>query len=280
MSAGCNPETEAKPRWAPISNAVRGATDKHTKCLRELVSYGVNVNAVSKPTGRTPPHYAIEKAPWSGYSSVIYILLAARADPDARDKSNDVPLLMLLAGGGPLPQEKRDALYLLLAPNPATNLDVSIPGTLDNPLHLAVRRKDAYTVDVILEKMQQVRGRALKLIHKYNGSGFTPLLLAFTIFSLLGEEADEELQIIKLLLEHGANPNDKDVAHGGTPLHLVVCASKNSIALELFYQHSANATLPNNAGNSAIDVANKLRSGNPKDKWYLFAKRRMCNIEG
>lgn len=276
LSAGCNPGTAEKPRWAPIYNAIRGATDRHTKCLRALVSYGVNVNAVRTTNGRRPLHYAIEKVPWSGYS-VIYILLVAKADPNARDNANDVPLLMLLAGDGPLPQEKRDALYLLLAPNFATNLNVSIPGTLDNPLHLAIRRKDAYTVDVILEKMKQVRGDALSLMHKHNGSGFTPLLLAFTTFTLLGEEADEELQIVRLLLEHGANPDDRDVAHGETPLHLIVGASKNTIALEVLCKHSANATLPNNAGQSAIDVARKLRMEHRNDKWYLFATRRMGN---
>ena len=277
LSAGCNPGTAEKPRWGPIYNAIKGATDNHIKCLRELVSYGANVNAVRKTNGRTPLHYAIEKPLWSGYSSVIYILLAARADPNARDKSNDVPLLMLLAGGGSLPQEKRDALYLLLAPNFATDLDVSIPGTLDNPLHLAIRRKDAYTVDVMLEKMKQVQGRASGLIHKENGSGSTPLSLAFTIFSLLGEEADEELQIITLLLANGANPNVQDVAHGGTPLHLVVCTSKNTIALELLCRNSANANLRNNAGDSAIHMAQRLRHDHPKDQWYRFAKRRMCN---
>ena len=277
LSAGCNPGTAKKPRWAPIYNAIQGATEKHTKCLRALVSYGVNVNASRTPNGRRPLHHAIEKAPWSGYSSVVYTLLAAEADPNARDKANDVPLLMLLAGKGPLPQEKRDALYLLLAPNFSTNLDVFIPGTLDNPLHLAIRRKDAYIVDFVLEKMKQVPGDALSLMNKHNGSGFTPLLLAFTIFPLLGEEADEELQIIKLLLEHGANPDDQDFAHGETPLHLVVRASKNTTALELLCKHSANATLPNNAGQSAINMALKLRSEHPKDEWYSFAKRRMRN---
>ena len=275
LRAGCNPGTREKPRWAPISNAIRGATDKHTKCLRALVSHGVNVNAIKKSTGKRPLHYAVEKAPWPGYSSVIYTLLDAGADPNATDNANDVPLLMLLAGRGPLPQGKRDALYLLLAPNFATNLDVSIKGTLDNALHLAVRRKDAYTVDVILEKLKQVRGDALKLPQKRNGTGLTPLLLAFTNYPLLGEEADEELQIIKLLLENGADPNDQDTTHGQTPLHTVVSTSKNTIALELLCTHSANATMPNHAGESPINMAQRFRLEHPKDKWYLFAKRLM-----
>ena len=194
LAAGCNPGTRKKPRFAPIFNAIQGATDRHTKCLRELVSYGVNVNAIKRATGKRPLHHAIEKAPWPGYSSVIYILLDAGADPNARDNASNVPLLMLLAGQGPLPQEKRDALFLLLAPDYATDLDVSIAGTLDNALHLAVRRKDAHTIDVILEKMKQVQGQASTLAHKRNSSDLTPLLLAFTIFPLLGEEVDEELR--------------------------------------------------------------------------------------
>lgn len=277
LSAGCNPGTVKKPRWTPIYNAIRGATHNHTKCLQELISHGANVNAVNQMNGRRPLHYAIEKPPWSGYSSVIYTLLAGKADPNAIDEANNVPLLMLLAGDGPLPQEKRDALYLLLAPNFSTDLNVSITGTLDNPLHLAIRRKDAYTVDAILEKMKQVQEDALELIHKHNGSGFTPLLLAFTLFNLRGEKAEEELQIIKLLLENGADPNVQDHTHGGTPLHLVVCGSKNTIALELLCKHSADAHLRNKVEQSAIDVAHKLRFENPKDKWYPFAKRRMSN---
>ena len=85
------------------------------------------------------------------------------------------------------------------------------------------------------------------------------------------------MQIITLLLENGADPNVQDVAHGGTPLHLVVCASKNVIALELLCRHSAEANLRNNAGESAIHVAQRLRLEHRKDKWYKFAKRRMSN---
>ena len=102
-------------------------------------------------------------------------------------------------------------------------------------------------------------------------------MLAFTIFTLQGEEADEELQIIRLLLDNGANPYDQDVAHGRTPLHLVVRASKSTVALEMLCKHSADATLPDNAGESAIAVVTQLRVENLRDKWYMFAKRRMRN---
>lgn len=276
LKAGCNPGTEQKPRWAPVYNAVRGASDRHLKCLRELVHYGADVNVKRSNNGRTPLHYAVESKPWSGYSSVIYTLLAAGADPNIRDLANDLPLLMLLVGNGPLSQAKRDALFLLLAPNFSTNLNVSVPGTLDNPLHLAIRRKDPYTVDAILEKLKQSRGTALQLMEAHNCSGFTPLLLALTIFQL-GEDSDEELQIIEYLLKHGANANDADATQGKTPLHLIIGFSKNTIALELLCKHSANPDLPDLSGLTAIGLVRKLRADYPQDRWYSFADRRMGN---
>ncbi|KAL8793110.1 MAG: hypothetical protein Q9195_004316 [Heterodermia aff. obscurata] len=276
LKAGCNPGREEKPRWAPVYNAVSGCSNKHLKCLRELVFYGADVNARRSTNGRTPLHYAVESKPWSGYSSVIYTLLAAGADPNIRDGANDLPVLMLLNGNGPLPQEKRDALFLLLAPNFATDLKVRIAGTRDNPLHLAIRRKDAYTVDAILEKMKQIGDSASYLMHEHNGSGFTPILLALNIFEL-GEESDEELQIIEYLLRHGANTNDGDLTQGKTPLHLIIGSSKNSIVLELLCRHLANPKLPDISGQTAEALAAKLRASYPKDLWYQFAARRITN---
>lgn len=117
-----------------------------------LIAHGADVNATRSSNGRTPLHYAIELAPWAGYSTVIYVLLANNANPNVCDNANGILLLMLLDENGPLPQEKRDALLLLLSPNYNTNIEVKILGILDNPLHLAIRRKDSHIVDAILEK--------------------------------------------------------------------------------------------------------------------------------
>lgn len=275
LKAGCNPGREEKPRWAPVYNAVRGCSKEHLKCLRELVFYGADVNARRSTNGRTPLHYAVESKPWSGYFSVICTLLVAGADPNIRDGANDLPILMLLDGKGPLPKEKRDALDLLLLPNFNTDLKVK-SATGDNLLHLAIRRKDAYTVDALLEKMYQIGDSASYLMHEHNGSGFTPILLALTIFQL-GEESDEELEIIEYLLTDGANTDDRDLTQGKTPLHLIIEGSKNSIALELFCRHSANPQLPDKSGQTAVALVAKLRGSYPQDRWYLFAARRISN---
>ena len=152
-----------------------------------------------------------------------------------------------------------------------------MPEESDNPLHLAILCRDAYTVDVILAKMKNIQGDALSLMHEYEGSGFTRLLQAFTIFALWGVEADEELQIFRLVLEYRANPNDQDIANRETPLHLVVRAKISPVALGMIRKHSVNATLLKKAGQSATDITRKSGLEHAKDKWYSFAQRRMSN---
>lgn len=273
LRAGCNPGTVEKPRPYPIFKAVRNTTDNHIKCLRALVEYGVNVNYKAK-NGRRPIHYAIEQASWPGYSTIIYILLSAGANPNVEDNAGDKPLLMLLTGNGPLLQQQRDALFLLLAPNFNTSLDVSVLGTLDNPLHLVVRRKDAYATDAILEKMKRNGEPTMSLLHARNGTGFTPLLLAFSVFTLSGE-ISEELRIIKLLLQNLANSNDRDIAKGETCLYRVIKEFKNAVALELLCRYKADPNIVNMAGESPLRLVNKFLEDHPDDPWHLFAKRRM-----
>jgi serine/threonine protein kinase len=271
LSQGCNPGTAKRPRRPPVLRAIQGETDKHIKCLWALVSYGTDMKAITPSNGRTYLHYAIERKPWSGYSTAIYILLMMGTDPNKRDYCNDLPLLMLLTGAGVLPDAKRDALYLLLAPNFETKLDVKVPASMDNPLHLSVRHKDAYATDAILAKMKE--SGETQILDACNGSGFSPLLLAFTIFSLRND-ADDELDIVRSLLEAGSNPNAQDETKGDTPLHLAI-RGKMSVALELLCKHKANATIKNKSDLSVTQEIRKLRLAHQLDKWYTWAARRM-----
>lgn len=202
-------------------------------------------------------------------STVIYILLTAGANPNAASRAGDKPLLMLLNGSGRLPQEKRDALLLLLPPNVDIDLNVTFSGTQDNALHLVV-------VDAVPEKMKPKIYTSYRLLDQANGSGFTNLLPAFSIFEFSDDEA-EELQIIKLLLDCGANPNDQDKGKKETPLHRAVRDIKNAIVLELLCRHSANPEVRNKTGKRPVDLIPKSGGETHSDNWSISADRRMRN---
>jgi serine/threonine protein kinase/ankyrin repeat protein len=241
LKAGCNPGKKMNPRWEPIFNAVRGASDRHTKCVRELINYGVDVNAKNKVSKRTPLHYAIEHEVWSGYSNLIYILLAAGADPNIKDAMGDVPLLQILYGGNePLPKHRRDALALLLAPNYNTDVNVSPPGTMNRPLHLAVRRKDPWAVGMLLEKNVPVDGK--------NGAGLTPLQLAMGSWTAMINY--DQLEILRLLLEKNADVNVKNETDGRTPLHIAVSLEIID-AVRMLLQHGAKRNIEEKRGKTA-----------------------------
>ena len=149
-------------------------------------------------------------------------------------------------------------------------------GTHDNSLHLAIRLKDTFLVDAILEMMKSKKYSSYRLLEQSNGSGFTPLLLAFSVFNFSENEA-EDLRIIKLLLEYGANVDEREKENGDTPLHRVVREIRNPIALELLCRHSANPRLFNEAGERPLDLIPKSYDETISDDWFLFADRRMRN---
>lgn len=167
-------------------------------------------------------------------------------------------------------------------PNYNSNVDVEVPDTLDNPKHLAIRREYLYAVEGLLDKTKQSDGvhNHAPLMHHNNGSGFTPILLALTIFAFHGDQVDEELQIVKVLLKQGANPNDQHVENGNTPLHLVVTSGKNAVALELLCRNPANPHIANTLGHTALGLVCMRRTSSTTSadkKWYGFAERRMSN---
>lgn len=91
---------------------------------------------------------------------------------------------------------------------------------------------------------------------------------------------EQELQIVKLLVKHGAKPNDQDATHGNTPLQLVVSGSQNTIALELLCRHHADPDIPNASGTTALDLTRTRRDCSAAvaaEKWYASAERRMTN---
>ena len=208
LKAGCNPGTKDKPRIRPLMLAVKGGSERHNKCVQSLLAAGANVNA-RESSGKTALHYAIEHENFRGYTNLIRDLLEAGADPNNKDKSGDFPLLQILYGGyEPLNKHKRDALACLLQPEFATDVNVMPPGTLNMPLHLAVRRKDPYAVSMLLERGADV--------NEPNGSGMTPLMLAANSWSF--KMSSDQVEVLRFLLEKGVNVNEQNEL-GKTALH-------------------------------------------------------------
>jgi ankyrin repeat protein len=246
LKQGCNPGTKTSPRNGPIFNVVRGASSRHTKCLRALIKHGVNVNIRSSRNGKTPLLEAIESEPWSGYVNVIYLLLAAGANPNAKDSSGDSPLLKLLGSGlTPLSEHHRKALALLLSTSYKTNVAVTPLGTRNKPLHLAIRRRDPWAVGMLLE-------RNASLIEAENSEGLTPLSLAVTSWSD-NTMSKAQLEILDLLLEKGANVNVRIMLTRKTPLHVAVLHGLVD-AVERLLGYGADTTLTTGCGETMMEL--------------------------
>ncbi|KAH7393594.1 hypothetical protein BKA64DRAFT_709932 [Cadophora sp. MPI-SDFR-AT-0126] len=243
LQAGCNPGRVNSPRRGPIFNVVRGASSRHTKCLRALIDHGVDVNVKSRRTAETPLLEAVDQDEWSSYVTVIYLLLAAGANPNAKDPSGDSPLLKLLGKGTqPLEKHRRDALALLLSPAYKTNVNVTPLGTQNKPIHLAIRRSDAWAVDMLLEKDASV-------IKAENSEGLTPLLLAATLWKSSGLTLEQKY-ILDHLLERKPDVNAAMLMNKRTPLHIAVSHGLVE-AVEKLLDHGADTELRTRDGKRA-----------------------------
>ena len=66
----------------------------------------------------------------------------------------------------------------------------------------------------------------------------------------------QNLTIVKLLLEYGFDPNVKSTKTGSTPLHYAV-ATNNLAAARLLLQYGADTSIRNNEGHSPIEKARR-----------------------
>ena len=260
LEAGCNPGVKGNPRLAPLFNTIRGATERHTKCLLTLVEHKADTNPVRPSAKPSPLLVAVDNESWNQYAIVIYILLQAKADPNACDERKTIALVLLLLDSRPLSKERRDAVHFLLAPTYITDLSVQSPIKGDTPLHLAVRRRDPEILDAILEKMDLFKSKAekLALINKPNKAGLTPLRLAYKVFHPTATEdryrADQE-EIVEVLLGNDADPNTTDPRESNTPLHVALSSTATSLGMiaPLLEQH-ANLYMQKQAGKTASSI--------------------------
>ena len=244
LSQGCNPGTKQKVRRRPLYWAIKGGSQRHNKCVAALLAAGADVH-VRFSGGKTVLHLAIEHEEFPGYTNLIRDLLEAGANPNSKDKNGDYPLLQILYGGyEPLQKHRRDALACLLQSHFATNVNIMPPGTLNMPLHLAVRRKDPWAVSMLL-----TRGA---LVNEPNGSGLTPLMLAANAWT--NKSTKNETEVLKILLIHKANVNERSGEHQRSALHLATsCGYEQGVLILL--QEGADPTIRDVRGCTPIQCA-------------------------
>ncbi|KAI9725790.1 MAG: hypothetical protein M1834_009739 [Cirrosporium novae-zelandiae] len=243
LEIGCNPGTEKKRRPKPLIYAIKGGTRRHTKCVRQLLEHGANVNI--SLSGKTALHYAIELKNFKGFNKLLLNLLNHNANPNIPDNNGDYPLLKVLYGSyEPLQEHEHDMLALLLQSKFETNVNISPRGTLNMPLHLAIRRTDPLAVGMLLAKGAKV--------NEPNASGTKPLALAALAWK--APVTAQKIEILELLLESKANVHDLSGPSKRTPLHLAVLWGSLQ-AVELLLHHGANPNMEDNDGNDPINLA-------------------------
>ncbi|KAL9601995.1 MAG: hypothetical protein Q9179_002687 [Wetmoreana sp. 5 TL-2023] len=262
LLAGCNPGTKKRPNHKPLISAVRAGTQRHNKVVRALLDHGADVNARDPRSGKTALHFAIENAYFPGYTNLIRNLLEHAADPNALDRSKDTPLLHILYGGyKPLEKHKRDALACLLQPHLDVDVNVKSLGTSDMPIHLAVRRHDAIAVAMLIHKGSRVNDP--------NGAGATPLRIAAS--SWKENPPDNDIELLKYLLEGGAKVNEASGDNQDTALHLAAAQGCLHV-LKILLRRNANSGLCDKEGRTVAEVANANKSKMSEETYVAIQK--------
>jgi ankyrin repeat protein len=173
-------------------------------CVELLIDLGAKVNAKNQITGATPLHCAIQssKAPEKRVQVIQLLLEKGKADVSLGDSSGAIPLEYC--------SEDDDELMQLLQP-------------VAPPIVTAIQDKQVEQVESILrEDPAAAESRYLSQ---------TPLLLV--VDQLLETNDVTHIQIMEILLKHGADPHTSSMSHAAAeeshpPLYLICTALRDA----------------------------------------------------
>jgi ankyrin repeat protein len=238
-------DVNVKDTWdrVPISWA---AEKGHHVVVEILLKNGAEQHSKDK-CGWTPLSWAAEK----GHSEIVKLLLENGADQDAEDAYGLTPLSWAVDRG------HRDIVKLLLQMGARTHRCYELMDTRPELRQDELRqdelrqdefRRDEFFLDFVEYKLLE-KGRwrrlAVYLDNPRSRKATTPL-------SRASEKGDEE--VVKLLLDHDANPNSKD-GHGRTPLWWATQMGHKQVVKALLEKQAEPSSNDNDSGIAPLLVA-------------------------
>jgi ankyrin repeat protein len=251
------PDAAQPPRSGSVPPIVIAAREGSAAKVQEALKEGASIEASEPTSDRTALHFAAE----AGNVEVVKALLAAKANPNAPDRTGRSPLT--------LAAEKKhgEVLKMLIAAGGNVELKDQLGGT---PIVWAAGLGNTETVGILLNA-----GANPNVVDR---QGMTPLIWAATIGrhetvemliqkgadvnakdQLAGETAliravrTGELESVKALLKSGAKLDVRN-NQGMTPL-LVACYSGDLAKIKAILDAGADKTAKDQRGWGAIDFA-------------------------
>ena len=165
--------------YSPVHTAVR----RHDgiEYLKLLFQYKADPSCPG-PNGDTPLHIACQ----GNMKDVVSLLLTYNADTSCTDASGNTPLHIACS------HRLMDEIINMLLHNNASTKCVNATG--DTPLHLACRMESNHAINELLTFGADITCK--------NSRGQTPI------------QATQSFDIIKILIDHGANPQDVYTEYG------------------------------------------------------------------
>lgn len=245
LDAGAPVDIRPYSQETPLHSAARYG---RAQIVRLLLERGADVNAKGRQT-------ALHAAAIHGDAEVVRLLLEAGASPDILVTYGDETPLFFSAANG-----HEEVVRLILE----TGVSVDFPdGYATNPMHAAVRARDADIVRQLLD--------AGAAVHSRNNEGHYPIVLAASegsaeITELLltaGAPADlsalltaadlGHADVARALMEAGASVLELDTRRN-TMLHHAARAGSPEV-VELFLSAGAPVDARNNSGGTPLSLA-------------------------
>jgi len=265
MAAGDRPvapEPTLQPAMMPSSELVIAAQQGNVVKIKELLAIpGMNVNEADSGTGRTALHWAARE----NRAEIIQLLLAAKADVNAAERTGKGPLTLAAETGSV------DATKLLLDAGASVTIRDSLGAT---PLTWACGLGSAETVKLLLS-----RGADASII---DVNGLTPLIWAAGIgkpesvevlletnpnldlnikdgvtgdSALMRAVRSGKLESVRLLINKHADVNTVN-KQGYTPLQLAALSGTTEKA-KLLIEAGSNLNAMDATGRTALDLAQR-----------------------